>query len=417
VTTTVHDIPVEFSGEDTALADNNLMLLSGYDTTVDLKLKGPRKVLWKLDKDEIRVVADTSKIVDTGVQSLTYQVVYPDNVQRSQLQVEWASIYSITVTVGELYTKEIPIYCDVTGEVADGYVAEELILDPVVLVLRAQRDDLLNVSYAKVELDISEASETVIKTMEFQLYDYNDIPIVNNDIRATTKLIQATVPVKTVKTVPLRLNFVEAVGSTVDQIEYTIDPEEIRLKGDRDVLADIDNIVLDTIYLQDLDDYQELSYTISVPEGAEMVGGKETVSVTITLTGVSERKVSVTEFAYENLAEGYTAAFETESLSISLRGLTEEINAITGSNLIITADLQGITEPGSHTVPVTVEVAGYENIGIKGSYQLIVNIAPAVEEQPAARTMPNPAEVDGVSAASQTGEDLPAADEGEGAAA
>ena len=29
VTTTVHDIPVEFSGEDTALADNGLMLLSG----------------------------------------------------------------------------------------------------------------------------------------------------------------------------------------------------------------------------------------------------------------------------------------------------------------------------------------------------------------------------------------------------
>ena len=410
VSTTVHDIPVEFSGEDTTLADNNLMLLSGYDTTVDLKLQGPRKVLWKLDKDEIRIVADTSKIIDTGVQSLTYQVIYPDNVQRSQLQVEWASAYSITVTVGELYTKEIPIYCDVVGEVAGGYVAEELILDPAVLVLRAQRDDLLNVSYARIELDISGATETVIKTMDFQLYDYNDIPIENDDIRAATKLIQATVPVKAVKTVPLRLNFVEAIGSTVEQIEYTIDPEEIRLKGDKDVLADIESIVLDTIYLQDLEDYQELTYAISVPEGAEMVSGGETVTVSITLTGVSERRVNVSTFAYENLAEGYTAAFETESLAISLRGLTEEIDAVTGSDLIVTADLQGITEAGSHTVPVKIEITGYDHIGIKGTYQLIVNIAPIPEEPPEGRAVPAQTDADGISTASETGELQPAAD-------
>ena len=87
VTTQVHDLPVEFAGEDTTLAEKGLMLLSGYDTTVDLKLKGPRMVLWKLDKDEIRIVADTSPIQDTGVQSLEYQVVYPNNIQRNQVQV------------------------------------------------------------------------------------------------------------------------------------------------------------------------------------------------------------------------------------------------------------------------------------------------------------------------------------------
>ena len=35
------DVPVEFSGENTTLADKNLMLLSGYDTTIDLTIRGP----------------------------------------------------------------------------------------------------------------------------------------------------------------------------------------------------------------------------------------------------------------------------------------------------------------------------------------------------------------------------------------
>ena len=44
-TKTIRDIPVEFSGESTTLADKNLMLLSGYDTTVDLTIKGTKREL------------------------------------------------------------------------------------------------------------------------------------------------------------------------------------------------------------------------------------------------------------------------------------------------------------------------------------------------------------------------------------
>ena len=74
VTMKVKNVPVEFSGEDTTLADKNLMLLSGYDTTIDLVLKGPRSELRKLDKSKVRIVADTSSIQETGQQTLTYQV-------------------------------------------------------------------------------------------------------------------------------------------------------------------------------------------------------------------------------------------------------------------------------------------------------------------------------------------------------
>ena len=108
-----NNIPVEFSGENDTLADKGLMILSGYDTTIDLTLKGPRKVLWKLDKSEIRIVADTSGISDTGVKTLRYNVVYPDAVSGSQIKVENASAFTVTVTVGELSTKKVPARCSV----------------------------------------------------------------------------------------------------------------------------------------------------------------------------------------------------------------------------------------------------------------------------------------------------------------
>lgn len=52
----------------------------------------------------------------------------------------------------------------------------------------------------------------MIQALKFELYDYNDILVQNENIRAAVKLIQVTVPVRTVKEVPLRVEFREAPG-------------------------------------------------------------------------------------------------------------------------------------------------------------------------------------------------------------
>ncbi len=376
VTTRVRDVPVEFSGENGILADRGLMLLSGYDTTIDLKIEGPRRVLWKMDKDAIRIVADTSGITETGVQALTYQVVFPDNIPRSELKVE-ASAYTVTVTVGELHTKEIPVRCEIVGELADGFHAEAVQLDPAVLVLRGQRDDLLNVSYAKIVLDVSGASKTVIQGIAYTLYDYNDVPVENENIRTSTKMIQATLPVYTTKTVPLVINFVEAPGSTEDTMECTIVPQSVTLAGEKTVLDDIDSIVLGEIYLQDLTGSQTVVYDIPVPEGTTLVDDVSQATATIVVTGVTERTLTVTKFGLTGVPEGYTAETVTESLNIVMRGLTKEIEALKAENITVTADLSEITEAGNYTVPVTVEVSGSANVSAKGNYQIIVHVAPA----------------------------------------
>lgn len=95
VTMTFRDVPVEFSGEDTTLADKGYMLLSCENTTIDIRLKGSRSVISDLDRSSLRVVADTSSITETGTKTLSYQVYYPDSVSRNNVSVEWASAYTI----------------------------------------------------------------------------------------------------------------------------------------------------------------------------------------------------------------------------------------------------------------------------------------------------------------------------------
>ena len=276
----VKDIPVEFSGESTTLADKGLMLLSGYDTTIDLTLKGPRRQLWQIDKDDIRIVVDTSSITEVGSQSLTYQVIYPDGVSKNSITVDWASAYRVTVTVGELYSTEVPLVCEVTGTPKKDFYAEDPILDTNKILLHGQRDDLINISYAKVTVDVTGSDKSYENALAFKLYDYNNIEVNNAAIRPTVKLVQVRVPIKTTKEVPLEMIVRESAGSTRDQVSFSIDPKSVTLAGEKDVLDAIQSIALDTVYLQDISESQTMYYEILAPEKTEIVGDNHSATVT-----------------------------------------------------------------------------------------------------------------------------------------
>ena len=382
-TMTIRDIPVEFSGENTTLADKNLMLLSGYDTTIDLKIRGPKRELVKMNRDNVRVIASTSSIDSVGVHQLDWAVSFPDGVVRTNVSVEKASLSQITVTVGELYTKEVPVECHVVGEVAEGYFTGDVVLDPEVLTLRAQRDDLLNVSCAKLTVDISGATRSVVQTVDVQLYDYDGKPVENSNIRTNTSLIQAKVPVLTTREVELAVEFSGVPGAAMNSIKCDITPKTVRLNGEADVLDSIDKLVLATLHVDDLELHQQNSYVVTPPDGTWLVNGNEVATADITLEGIEEKSLTATSIEFDKLPSGLYAIAPDGGLTVRLWGLSEEIEAVTAENLRVIADMSAVTGQGTVTVPVTVTISGFNDVTVRGTYELTVtvtDVAPTVPE-------------------------------------
>ena len=379
VTTEVRNIPVEFTGEDTTLADRGLMLLSGYDTTVDLELQGSRSVLWKLDKDEVRVVVNTATITSAGTQKLRYSVDFPDEIPDNAISVKDASIWNVTVKVGELYTKEVPVEVDIRGSVPDGYFTENVIVDPVKLTLRAPREELLNVSHAKVVLNIGDATSTLIKTLEYTLYDYNDIPVHNDEIRASTKLIQATLPIRTSKEVPLRIELIGAEQHS-ESVHVDISPETVTIVGEADTISGINAITLDKIYVEDLVTGLNgpYSYTIKTPVGVSTQNGVKEAVVTVAVNGTTEGTVTVERVNCEGVADGLRAHVD-EPLAVSLWGTEEAVLTMTPEQVLVRVDVSEITEVGVYTLPAIVTLKDVEGVSVRGEYVVTVH----VEERPA----------------------------------
>ena len=360
----VKDIPVEFTNEDTILAENGLMLLSGYDTTVDLTLQGKRKVLMNLDPSQVRIVADTSGISAAGVQTLNYTYILPNGISPSDISVKSRSIYNITVTVGTLYSKTVPIEVDVKGQAADGYFTGDITIDPQTLTLRAEREDMLNVHHAKV---------TLIETLEYTLYDANDVPVYNDNIRASTKLIQVTVPVRTTKTVPLEM---EMVGTNLmKSVIVDIKPASVTLVGEGSTLDTINKLTLDRIYVEDLVPGLNgpFTYTIKLPAGVTTTDGTSEATVTVAIDGTTEGTVTLDTINCEGVAEGLKAEV-TDPLQVMLWGDEDEIQKVTAADIHARVDVSGITEEGDYVLPVTVTASSESGVTVRGSYEVTVHV-------------------------------------------
>ena len=95
-------------GED-ELAEDGLMITSGKDTTVTLKLEGPRSAISQVDRNNIMITvqADT-QISDEGHYSLYYEVDLPSTVA-SKLRVVERSVSTIDVDVVQMLSKSVEI--------------------------------------------------------------------------------------------------------------------------------------------------------------------------------------------------------------------------------------------------------------------------------------------------------------------
>lgn len=117
---------------------------------------------------------------------------------------------------------------------AEGYIAGTVEMLPETLEVRGQQADIMQISYAQVTLDIENASSTVVKLLDYELYDFNDQLIESKNIHPMSENVQVTMPVLKVKDVPLTVNFIESAGSRLENYTYTLSHSSITLSGDAD---------------------------------------------------------------------------------------------------------------------------------------------------------------------------------------
>lgn len=374
VTIAVNDVPVELLNEETTLAERGLMVLGDHEITVDLRLRVPRNIVFRFDTDKIRAVADLSAVTAAGKQSLGYQIYYPTGISAHDVTIEQPAVRSVQLEIGELSRKDVEVRCKVVGNVAEGYIAGTLRLLPSVLEVRGQQVDIMSVNYALVTLNIADATTTIVELLDYELYDFNDQPIHNPNIHPVSEQIQVTMPVMTVKEVPLVVNFEESAGVRLENFTRTLEPQTVTISGDAATVESIDEIVLGTLALDTLAEVNTFDYEIVLPDGISNLSGINTATLTVLQGDSGIITLDATQFGYENFNSDRPVTIVTSTLSVTLRGTQNDIVAVTPEQVRVVADLSDVADAsGSYTVPANIYVDDLD-LGAVGEYEVTVHI-------------------------------------------
>jgi len=369
---TINNIPIEFIGETDILPSRNLMLAEGADTTIDLVVSGPRSLVTSLNRDNLRIQVDLTSISAVGRYSLTYDLLTPDNISRSDITTEKASLSTVTVSVIQMFEKVVPVDVTVMGEIADGciYMAERLAAQPSTLTLTGREEDVDRVTSALVIVDLTNANSTISKEFEYQLLDRDGNVVDNDDIGVSDKRIVVTAPIYITKTLELKVNAVESAGSMLENVEIKIDPKTIEVAGEAAALENKTEILLGDLILKNYLSDSEMDMEIGLPAGCENLSGYNSTTVSVKFKNLDTKAFSVTNISATGLAGNQTFSRVTNVVDVVLRGPAADLELVTEENIRIIVDLEDYSSKGTYSVPAIVLVDGFSDVGAVGNYSV-----------------------------------------------
>ena len=117
------------------------------------------------------------------------------------------------------------------------------------------------------------------------------------------------------------------------------------------------------------------TFPISLDPSLENVSGETDATVTVTVKGLDTKVFNVDNISVLQPANGYTAVAVTQEKQVTVRGKTEDLEAVDASQLRIVADLSDMTTTGQISVPVRVYLDTNRSVGVIGEYTIVVNIS------------------------------------------
>ena len=365
-------IPVEFIGAEDTLPSRGLMLTEGEDTTMDVKLSGPRTVISGLDKNDLIIQVNLTNVTAVGTFSYpwTWDVVIAGNLRdKSGISLEKASLSTVTFQVSPLYSKQVSVSVNVNGEVADGhiYMAERLAADPSVLTLSGKEEDVDQVESARIAVDLTDANATLQREFAYELLDADGNVVENDKIRVSDRRVLVTAPVYIVKDLALKVKFKESPGSREENIRWDLEYDTITVAGEPASLKNVSEILLDEIDLSKVlsDDGLE-PLEIGIPAGCVNLSGFTTTKISIRFRGLDTRTFTATNITAVNISEGQIFSKMTNSVDVMLRGPASELDQVTPEDIRIVVDLAEFYSNGTFSSPAIVLVDGHDQVGAVG---------------------------------------------------
>lgn len=374
---TFYNVPVVFEGADSLRTTKGLIITDPEVSTVTVEVRGSRASIGSLHASELQAVVDVSGISQARETELTYTIEFPDRINRSDISVVSRSPETISFTVAAESTKTVEVKGVFTGSVADGYMADAVVVEPSTITLYGPESELRNVTEACVYLDRDNVTATVgpVKT-DYVLLDSDGQEITPENVVSDTKTVSVTLPILMQKELTLAVNLIDGGGATADDCVVTVEPATIQVIGDTATLQQQNQIVIGSVNLADFASSYENTFTIPLDNSLRNQSGVTEATVKIIVNGLDTKRITTKNISITGTTTGMRAVLDTKSITVTVRAKGDILKEINENNVRVVVDLTDyFSTTGTVSVPAKVYIDGYETAGVVGVYTVSVTIS------------------------------------------
>ncbi|MDF2838570.1 MAG: putative secreted protein associated with spyDAC [Evtepia sp.] len=365
--TMLSNVPIVLQGED-VLREKGLIVTDLSRETVNLKADGKRKTFLTLYRSNVMINVDVSDIDQIGDHQLKGKVM-PDSLRAdTSINLSEKDNLSVMVTVKKLASKEVPVEGKFIGDVASGFEAEPVQVNPNKIEVRGPEEVIEKISHATVLLEGEFVKDNINEDAPFVLMDEQNNVIQDKSVSYHTQTIAAFLPVVRVFDVSLKVEIKSGGGATAEDAVLTISPSIVKLSGSEDKLRNLKELSLGEIDLAEVFQNKSQTFPIPFPEGMENRSGVKEATVSVTIEHLSMKSITANQITIMNAPDGHEVSLVDGSLQVWVRGKQAELDRLSGDNIRVLVDLTGTKfKKGQQRAKATVYLEGISDVGILGT--------------------------------------------------
>lgn len=371
ITKTFPGISVDIIHEEAINSLNQVYEVVEGDV-VNITVKGKKSIVDSLKSSDLKAEADLNKLSSVNaVPILPYVTKQVDG----ELDISLGKVDTLRVTLEDVEEKQFQVTVVQKGTVQDGYSIGDIKVKPNLIKVSGAASQISRIAQVRVELDVSNASEAISKTLEPKVYDSNGYLIDSSNMTFSSPEIKVTAQLLNTKKVPLLINTTGDPASGYQFVNIDYEPKQITIAGEQSTLDDIKYIA---IKLDITNSYENIEEEVNIndyiPDGVKVEEDNETAMVNITIEKMQQKEINFNsqDLEVKNTPSDLNVHLNNVSqLSVNVLGTSKVLSNITIDDLNPYIDLSGLKK-GNHTVPI--QFSGSDEVQIISSLSISVQL-------------------------------------------
>lgn len=344
-------LPIEIIGQDPGL-----VITSTIPSSVTVVLGAPQSIWNQLTTEtgSVRAFLDLS-----GLEAGSHTVPVKVQISARPVRKIAQSPQTITITLERLASKEFPIRVVTRGSPAVGYTADTPTLSQTSVTVSGPESQVNRVAEVQAILDISQATETISRTINLVAVDVNDNPINGLSLLPDRVTVRQNISQRFgYRNVVIKVVVLGQVASGYRLTNISVFPPAVTVfSADPQIVSDLPGFIeTEPLNINGLKDDLDISLSLNLPAGVSVVGDQTEVLVRVGIAAI-ESSLTLPNIPVEitGLQPGLSAVISPETITVIISGPVALLDRLRATDVRAVVDLTTLSE-GTYQIEPEVEI-------------------------------------------------------------